>query len=608
MIDFNAFPPALVLIFGACLTPLIRNQSMRNALCVLLPAYAFFWTYSVPLGFELNLTYLDFELTVLRVDRLSKAFGYIFSLNATVGLIYAYYVRQWGHHMAALMYIGCALGVVFAGDLFTVYVFWEGMALFSTFLVLYRNRRPERDPRSYKAAMRYILVHIAGGLLLVMGIAITYQLSDGVLRFDKALFAERHLGAYLVLAGFLVNAAAWPISAWLPDAYPEATISGGVILSAYTSKTAVYTLLRAFPEYEILIPIGCVMAMYGIIYALLENDMRRILAFSIVNQVGFMVVAAGIGSPWAINGAVAHAFCHIIYKALLWMSAGVVLQQTGKSRCTDLGGLYAYMPWTMIFGTIGALAISAVPGTSGFTSKSLTIHAAEQAHLFWPWLILEIASAGVFLHAGIKFPYFVFFAKVKDWRQQVPTIGEGKPCMMIAMGVMAFLCIFLGIYPAPLYAILPYQDVFTTDPYHVFSLGHFVSQFQLLMFSGLVFFLMLPMLKRTNTIAIDTDWFYRVTAPRFYKIADLTLNGMNDITYRKVVLQWLPKVNHFFSQGPYRVWVMVNMPFRRLERSMGESEERVAKKHYFRQAMLGVLPIGATAFMAVIFLVILYFA
>lgn len=608
MIDFNAVPPALVLILGACFIPLIRNQNLRNALCVLLPAYAFFWTWRVPLGFELNLTYLDFQLTVLRVDRLSKAFGYIFSLNATVGLIYAYYVRQWGHHMAALMYIGCALGVVFAGDLFTVYVFWEGMALFSTFLVLYRNRTPERDPRSYKAAMRYILVHIAGGLLLVMGIAITYQLSDGQLRFDKALFAERHLGAYLVLAGFLVNAAAWPISAWLPDAYPEATISGGVILSAYTSKTAVYTLLRAFPEYEILIPIGCIMAMYGIIYALLENDMRRILAFSIVNQVGFMVVAAGIGSPWAINGAVAHAFCHIIYKALLWMSAGVVLQQTGKSRCTDLGGLYAYMPWTMIFGTIGALAISAVPGTSGFTSKSLTIHAAEQAHLFWPWLILEIASAGVFLHAGIKFPYFVFFAKVKDWRHQVPTIGEGKPCMMIAMGVMAFLCIFLGVYPAPLYAILPYQDVFTTDPYHVFSLGHFVSQFQLLMFSGLVFFLMLPMLKRTNTIALDTDWLYRVTAPRFYRLADVTLNGMNDITYRKVVLQWLPRVHHFFSQGPYRLWVMVNMPFRRLERSMGEREERAAKKHYFRQAMLGVLPIGVTAFMAVIFLVILYFA
>ncbi|CAM2070320.1 Na(+)/H(+) antiporter subunit D [Sulfidibacter corallicola] len=605
MMNLHNLPPSAILIFGALLLPLMPKQ-LRNLWCVVLPAAAFVWVWQVPLGHEFAISFLDFQLELVRVDRLSKAFGYIFTLNATIGLIYAFYVKRWAHHAAALIYIGSSLGVVFAGDLITLYFYWEAMAVFSTFLILFRGL--EGSKKAYGAALRYVLVHVAGGLLLVMGLCICYQKNGGDLTFSAELFKDPHLGSWLVLVGFLVNAAAWPLSAWLPDAYPEATVTGGVILSAYTSKTAVYTLLRGFPGYEILIPLGCIMAMYGIIYALLENDMRRILAYSIVNQVGFMVVAAGIGSEWAINGAVAHAFCHIIYKALLWMSAGAVLYMTGKSRCTDLGGLYRYMPWTMVFGTIGALAISAVPGTSGFTSKSLTIHAAEQAHLFWPWLVLEVASAGVFLHAGIKFPYFVFFAKVKDWTLEKADIGEPPWCMRIGMALMAFLCIFLGVYPEPMYAILPYQDVFQTDPYQVFTAGHLVSQFQLLMFSGLVFFLMLPMLRRTNTIAIDTDWLYRRIVPMFYRFTDWSLNGINRWTAALVVDRLIPRLNHFFARGPYRVWVRVNMPFARLNRSMGEVEEFSARRFFYRQAMLGILPIGVTAFLAVVGLLILFFA
>ena len=254
-----------------------------------------------------------------------------------------------------------------------------------------------------------------------------------------------------------------------------------------------------FPGTWILIPIGIYMIFYGIIYALLENDMRRILAYSIVNQVGFMVTGIGLGTEMAINGAAAHAFAHIIYKALLLMSAGAVLYRTGKRRCTELGGLFQTMPWTTLFGIIGALAISSFPFTSGFVSKSMIAQSAADQHLAIVWFALAAASAGVFLHAGIKFPWYVFFQQDSGLR---PPEAPGN--MQLAMFIFAFLCLFLGIYPQSLYALLPFAVNY--EPY---TAAHLVAQFQLLLFAGLAFFVMLPLMKRTLTISLDFDWFYR---------------------------------------------------------------------------------------------------
>jgi len=483
-----------MMILGALVIPFLKGKT-RSYYTILLPAVAFCLVWQLDAGASWHLHLFDHELTLLRVDKLSKVFGYIFTLNAFAAFVYAFYLKDSSQHIAAIFYIGSSLGVVFAGDLISLYLFWEVMAVASTFLILARKSKKAND-----AGFRYILVHIGGGLCLLAGIFV-YISHTGSIEFSA--MSEPDWGTYLILIGFLVNAAAPPLSAWLPDAYPEATVTGGVILSAYTTKTAVYTLVRGFPGWEILIWVGCIMTIYGIIYALLENDMRRILAYSIINQVGFMVTGVGIGTMISLNGTVAHAFCHIIYKALLWMSAGSVLYMTGKSRCTDLGGLYKTMPWTLIFGAVGALSISAFPGTSGFTSKSLIIDGAVHAHLMWVWLVLEIASAGVFLHAGIKFPYFVFFAKDKGLRP-----GESNVSMLLAMGFMSFLCIFLGVFPQPLYALLPYEV-----HYQAYTFNHVIAQLQLLMFSALVFFLFLPLLKRTETISIDTDWFYRKGLP-----------------------------------------------------------------------------------------------
>ena len=401
----------------------------------------------------------------------------------------------------AYMYAGASLGVVFAGDLITVFVFWELMAVCST-LVIWLAGRGARS-----AGQRYIVIHLLGGVLLMAGIA-GHIATTGSLAFD-AMHADSPANG-LILAGFLLNAAAWPISAWLPDAYPQASWSGTVFLSAFTTKTAVYVLLRGFAGEEILIWVGLIMVFYGIVYAILENDMRRILAYSIVNQVGFMVTGIGIGTDMALNGAAAHAFVHIIYKALLLMSAGSVMFMTGRTKCTDLGGLFRTMPITTICGIVGALSISAFPLTSGFVAKSMIVDGAARDHLTIVWFLLTAASAGVFLHAGIKFPWFVFFQKDSGLRPPDP-----PRTMRAAMILLAVLCIGIGLFPAPLYAILPFPVDFA--PY---TASHVVSQLQLLLFSGLAFFLMLGWLKRTETITLDVDWLWRRLGPALIRRMD----------------------------------------------------------------------------------------
>ncbi len=595
---FADLPPAFIVLIGALLVPLFRGH-WRSAWVILLPVVAFINVACLPSPAEGAETiswsmhvfpWLDQPLTLLRVDRLAKAFGYIFALNAVAAFIYAFYVKKSTQHVAALIYIGSALGAVFAGDLITLYVFWEIMAVSSTFVILARNTERARG-----AAFRYLMIHIVGGLFFLAGLVITIS-HTGSIAFHGFDFAtEQNTGTWLILIGILVNAAAPPLSAWLSDAYPEASVTGGLILSAYTTKTAVYVLLRGFDGWEPLIWVGCFMSVYGIIYALLENDMRRILAYSIINQVGFMVAAAGIGGPMAISGATAHAFCHIIYKSLLWMSAGAVLYRVGKSKCTELGGLYKTMPWTLVFGTIGALAISAVPLTSGFTSKTIILQAAEAKGLFWPWLILEIASAGVFLHAGIKFPYFVFFNVDRGLRPK-----EAPKTMLWAMGFLAFLCIFLGVYPKPLYDILPYRVDYTA-----WTLPHVVTQMQLLMLSALVFFLLLPLLKRTPTLSLDTDWFYRKGGRLFADLMDRSLNGANTVVSRVVNGRAVPAIAEFFRHGPSYLATTALLPIWKMQ---GHSRDEIARRRdrVYQRCERGAFPIGITACLAVLLLALLF--
>jgi len=487
-------PPGLVLLFGAFLLPIV-GKNVRSILILALPLMTLGLVWNLPNGTFLISSMLDYELVFLRSDPLSRLFATVFSIMAFVGGLYALKQKSVMELVAAFVYAGSAIGAVLSGDLISLFIFWEIMAVASTMVLFSVGGK-----QSYSVSMRYFMVHMLGGSLLLVGI-LFYALDTGSTAFTA--MQPNSLGTILILAGFLINAAAPPLSAWLSDAYSEASFSGTVFLSAFTTKTAVYVLLRGFPGSEILIYIGIFMIFYGIIYALLENDMRRILAYSIVNQVGFMVTGIGIGTEMALNGVAAHAFAHIVYKALLLMSAGSVLYMTGKRKCTDLGGLFQSMPITTLCGIVGALAISSFPLTSGFISKSMIGQSAADANFMIVWFFLLAASAGVFLHAGIKFPWFVFFQKDSGLRPPDPPWN-----MRLAMILFAGLCIGLGIWPEFLYNMLPYPV--TYKPYTV---THVVNMLQLLMFSGFAFFIMLPLMRRTLTITLDFDWFYRRVAP-----------------------------------------------------------------------------------------------
>lgn len=478
------------------MTEALGGRGLARAALLALPALALGLVWAVPEGGLGSWRYLGVEIMPVRVDALARCFGTVFALAAFAGALFALRQASTLEMAAAFFYAGSALGAVLAGDLITLVVFWELMALGSGAVIF-----AARTPGSYAAGMRYLAVHLLGGVLLMAGVMAHVQ-QTGSAAFGA--LDEPGIGRWLILAGFLVNAGAPPLSAWLADAYPESSPTGMVFLSAFTTKTAVYALLRGFPGEQLLVPVGLFMVFYGILYALLENDMRRILAYSIVNQVGFMVTAIGIGTPMALNGATAHAFAHIIYKALLLMSAGAVLHQTGKRKCSELGGLFQSMPRTAACGTIGALAISSFPLTSGFTTKTMISQAAGEAHLLVPWLLLAAGSAGVFLHAGIKFPWFVFFQKDSGLRPPEPPTN-----MRYAMYLLAFLCMALGVYPDPLYAILPFPV-----EYAPYTVEHVVSYLQLLLFAGLAFFVLLPLMKRTLTVSLDFDWLYRRLGPR----------------------------------------------------------------------------------------------
>ena len=318
-------------------------------------------------------TFLGQAVVVARVDKLSIVFAAVFTIMALIGMVYALHLERAGQHVAAFVYVGSALGVVFAGDYLTLFLFWEGMAFASAYLVFAQGGAP-----AIGAGFRYLMVHITGGVVLLGGIVL-YARATGSLLFGPV---EGALGtaAYLILAGFMLNAAVPPLNAWLTDAYPEATVTGAVFMSAFTTKTAVYVLARGFPGTELLVWFGTAMAIYGVIYAVLENDCRRLLAYHIVSQVGYMVAGIGIGTELALNGATSHAFAHILYKALLFMGAGAVIYVTGRRKLTELGGLYAAMPLTVALYMVGAFAISAFPFFSGFVTKSMVVAAAGQDH------------------------------------------------------------------------------------------------------------------------------------------------------------------------------------------------------------------------------------
>lgn len=489
--------PPFLYLFAALVCPLLAPR-WRALLLLGVPIVGLLVLLSYPAGEHAIVHVLGFELSFMRVDKLSVIFGVIFSIAAFLSGLYAWHVRDTVQQIATLAYAGAAIGSVFAGDLISLFLWWEGTALASVFLIWAR-----RTPAAYATGMRYLIIQVLSGVLLLAGLLLHYQ--------DTSSIAFGHLGlvsigTWMIFLSFGIKCAFPLLHNWLQDAYPAATVTGTVVLSAFTTKMAVYALARGYAGTEILIYIGAVMTLFPIFFAEIENDLRRVLAYSLNNQLGFMVVGVGIGTELSLNGTAAHAFCHILYKSLLFMSVGAVMYRTGTSKASELGGLYKTMPVTMICCLIGAASISAFPLFSGFVSKSLILDASASNGYYVVWMALLVASAGVMSHSGIKIPYFTFFAHDSGKRP-----AEAPIHMRLAMIITAALCIIIGVFPGLLYALLPF-DV----EYHPYTVDHVLVQFQLLIFALIAFVFLMktgihpPEIRASN---IDSDVIYRKMLP-----------------------------------------------------------------------------------------------
>jgi multicomponent Na+:H+ antiporter subunit D len=489
-----------VLPFGvAALVAWFAPRRIGAAATVAAPLVAFGQLAQLEAGVRVPLTYAGFELEVMRVDALSIPFAWVFALAALIAGIYGLATMHGRERASALTYAGAAMGVVLAGDLMTLFVFWEVKAVASTFVILHR-----RGGGSARAGMRYLFVHLVGGKLLLAGVLWHYA-RTGSLAFESMTLG---VATSLILVAFLLSAAVPPLHAWLADAYPEASVAGTVFLSAYTTKAAVYALARGFPGTQLLIFLGITMALYGVVYAVLENDTRRLLGYHIISQVGYMVAAIGIGTELAISGATAHAFAHILYKGLLLMGAGAVLHATGRSKMSELGGIARRMRGVLALYMVGAVSISSVPLFSGFVSKELVVEAAYRSDLLWLVILLKIASVGTFLHTGLKLPHGAFIGReglgprTNDGHRI--TVGPVPASMYVAMGIGAAANIAIGLFPGLLYDLLPHAV-----DYAPYSAEKVLEKSQILLFTALAFWLLLDRLHAKAKVSLDTDWFYR---------------------------------------------------------------------------------------------------
>ena len=490
------FPPGFIMIIGALLIPFLPHILRQIYMLVLILISA----YALTLGFGLHtkITLMDIEFILFQSDSLTLPFGIIFHVAAVLNVIYGAHVKHWNQHMAIMSYSGAAIAAVHAGDLFTLFVWWEATAITSVFLIF-----AGKTNKSYGAAFRYLIVQIGSGMFLLAG-AILLMSETGNAEFRN--FDINSLYGQLIFIAFGIKAAFPLLNGWLQDSYPEASEIGTVALSVFTTKLAIFCFAKSFAGTEILILIGVIMTFFPMFLAIIENDLRRVLTYCLNTQLGFMIVAIGIGTELAINGAVAHAIVHILYKGLLFMGMGAVLYRTRTCKASELGGLFRYMPITAICTIIGAVSLSAFPLFSGFVTKTLILSALGKEGLVFAYFMLLFSSAGVLIYSGIRVPFFAFFANESNIQSK-----ESPLNMIIAMIIASILCILIGILPSYFYEILPFQI-----QYQPYDFSHVVGQLQLLTFAAFAFiclwhFKIYP--PELNSTVLNSDWIYRKMIP-----------------------------------------------------------------------------------------------
>lgn len=489
--------PGLIL-WAVGILAMLAPKVIRKFVLALGPLAAVAAAYNLPLGTEVTLPFVhDLQLHIMYVDKLAWIFAFIFSVLALVSGIYAAHNPNRMEALCSMAYAGGAICVCLAKDWLTFIFFWESLAITSLFLVWCN---PTHEAR--RAGFRYMLVHMLGGGVLLAGIFVTWYTGNGDLMMHSFTNRPHDWAYWFVMLGMCVNVAMPPVNAWLVDAYSNSTLTGGVFMSCLTTKVAVYALIRVFAGTELLIWGGVLMALYGACYAIMENDMRKLLAHHIISQTGFMVAGAGIGTAMSMNGATAHAFCDILFKSLLFMCAGAVIYATGIKHINKVGGMAKKLPLVAVCFFSAAFSIAGIPLFNGFISKNITVNAAAAAGLPMVFTLLELAAIGTFLSIPLKMGYFIFLRKDDKGAEVIKPLPIN---MKIAMSISGFLCFLYGVCPDLLYSHLPFE----MTPYQPFTAPHLLQPVQMLGMAMIPFMMYLNKMEPHTAISLDTDWFYR---------------------------------------------------------------------------------------------------
>ncbi|MBQ3291410.1 MAG: hypothetical protein IJH43_03410 [Mogibacterium sp.] len=488
--------PGLIMI-GFGIIVMLLPRPFRKPLGLIAPIAA---TYALfQMTEESSLTYdiaSYIHMEFIHFDGLSFAFMLAFCIIAILNGFYGEGIQHRYECGMSLVYAGSVMGVVLAGDCISLIVFWE-VSAFASMYVIYAKH----DRQSARASFRYILMHAFGGNMLLAGLIIYMfhygnQIENIVNCYGEPCF-------WLIAIGVAVNAAIPPVHAWLPDAYPESTATGTVYLSSFTTKAAIYLMIRMFAGLESLVWIGAIVSIYAACMAIMENDIRRLLAYHIISQLGMMIAAIGVGGAIGADAATAHAITNIMFKGVLMMGAGAVIYATGKSKITELGGMAKKMPVTAICFLISSLAIAGLPGLSGFVSKALIMDGLHEGGFVIPGLLVTAGGVGTLLSITLKINWFVFFGPCDD-PEESKVVRKIPFTMELAMILGTIITMLIGFFPAKFYALMPNATI--VDPY---NMGHVLEYIAIFAGGSIPFFLYLKKMKPHDEITIDFDWFYR---------------------------------------------------------------------------------------------------
>lgn len=524
IIDANCLHPGLIMIAMGLLVMALPERLRR-------PAYIAAPLLALACSLQLNesseMVYRissKLSIDMISFDRLSLIFMTAFCIVSIIAAIYSAGSNNRFEMGFALMYAGSNMGVVLSGDVLSLIIFWELSAIASCYVVYARRTR-----KSTRAAFRYILVHGFGGNMLLVGI-ISYIAKYGM--DITNITGAQDFTFWMIFIGVAVNAAVPPLNSWMPDAYPESTIGGTIYLASFTTKSAIYVMIRFFAGTEWLVYVGAFMAIYGILMALLENDLRRLFCYHIISQLGYIVASLAMGPGYGIDGAAAHTFNNIMYKGTLLMCAGAVLYATGRRKISELGGLGRQMPLTAVCFLIASFAISGMPFLNGFASKALVMHAVSEGGYELVSFLLTTASVGTWMSIALKINYFVFFGKPVSGKPFPAEELKSVPVnMKIGMVLGAAACTVTGVMPKLVYNLTPSM----TDG-HPFTVEHIVEYLVLFAGGTVIFFLFISKMKVHDQLSLDFDWFYRVALDRFILWISTSIHKLF-IFFDKIVLR-----------------------------------------------------------------------